>query len=55
MPSIELTWEQFEEIRKNLEAVHQAYSLNADDGTVSNTIVDSEWDNDGVKVTIDLP
>ena len=55
MPSITLTWEQFEEIRKNLEAVHQAYAMNADEGELKNTIVDSEWDNTEVKVTIDLP
>jgi len=55
MPSITLTWEQFEEIRKNLEAVHQAHALSAGEGEVSNTIVESEWNNTEVKVTIDLP
>ena len=54
MASIQLTWIQFEEILKNMQAVHQAHALDADEGEVHNTVVDSEWNADGVEVTITL-
>ena len=54
MASIQLTWTQFEEIRRHLEAIYQAHALDADEGIVKNTIIDSEWNNNGVKITIDL-
>lgn len=54
MASIELTWEQFEEIRKNLEAVHQAHALAGSEGHVDNTIISSDWDADKVEITLDI-
>uniref|UniRef100_A0A6M3J4S0 Uncharacterized protein n=1 Tax=viral metagenome TaxID=1070528 RepID=A0A6M3J4S0_9ZZZZ len=54
MASIQLTWLQFEEILKNMQAVHQAHALDADEGEVKNTVIDSEWNDNGVKITLDL-
>jgi len=54
MASITLTWEQFEEILKNLTAVHQAHALAGSEGHVENTVVETEWDENEVKVTIDV-
>ena len=54
MASIQLTWEQFEEILKNMQAVHQSHALNADTGEVNNTIIDSAWNEDGVEIALDL-
>ena len=54
MASIQLTWLQFEEIRKNPEAAHQANALGADEGEAKNTVIDTEWNKNGVKVTLNL-
>ena len=54
MASINLTWIQFEEIRKHLEAIYQAHALDADEGEIKNTIIKSEWDTENVEITIDL-
>ena len=54
MASIQLTWQQFNEILKNMQAVQQAHALDADEGAAKNTVIDSEWNNNGVKITLDL-
>ena len=54
MPSISLTWEQFEEILKNMQAVHQARAMDADEGEIKNTVIESGWNKGGVEITIDL-
>lgn len=51
---LELTWEQFRELRILCDAVHHAKDLGADEGELKNTIVDAEWSTAGVKMTLDI-
>lgn len=51
---IELTWEQFQELRALLEAIRQAKAHGADEGEIKNTFVDGEWKTDAVEITLDL-
>jgi len=51
---ITLTWAQFEELRLICEAINHSKSAGANDGELQNTIVDTEWDADEVKINLDI-
>ncbi len=56
MPTInlELTWEQFHELRLLCEAIGHARDLGADEGALKNNIIDGDWNPTKVKLKIKL-
>ena len=54
MKKLNMTWEQFQELRLLCEAVAKSKSFGAAEGELKNTIVTGEWTPTGVEIKINL-
>jgi len=54
MIKLNLTWEQFQELRAQCDAITSARGLQVTEGEMKNTIVESEWNSLGVEIKLDI-
>lgn len=51
---LNLTWDQFQELRAQCDTINHAYNLQILEGEVKDTIVVSEWSPNGVELKLDI-
>lgn len=54
MASVNLTWQQLEELKDLVNLISNSRSAGADEGQLKNSVVEGEWNEDGAKITLNL-